>query len=120
MGCWRRYLSWRQRNVTSVALTTDGFEWQSGQQTAKICWRDVARIVAFKRDLMTVDLLCLHFETMLETVEINEEMPGYAAVESEMESRFAFADDWKLRVLFPAFETNEEAIYDRASAVAPK
>ncbi len=68
---------------------------------------------------MTVDLLCLHFDAMLETVEINEEMSGYAAVESEMESRFALANDWKLRVLFPAFETNEETIYDRAAALAP-
>lgn len=120
MGWRRRYLDWRQPNVASLVLTTDGFEWRSGQQVAKVRWDDVTRIVTFKRDLITVDLLCLHFDTALGTVEINEELQGYDAVEVEMERRFAVATDWKLRVLFPAFTTNEEAIYDRASSVATR
>lgn len=68
---------------------------------------------------MTVDLLCLGFETTLEAVEINEEMPGYHEVETAMERHFEIAPDWKLRVLFPAFATNAETIYDRASAGGP-
>lgn len=38
-------------------------------------WGDIGSVVAFKRDLITTDLVVFRVTTAFGTVEINEEMP---------------------------------------------
>lgn len=116
MGWWRRYLRWRHRNVPSLTVTADGFIMSRGGHATEISWDEVTRIFTFKRDLMTVDLMCLAFETSSGAVEIDEDMAGYREVEADMERRLAIKPDWKLRVMFPAFAPNLEAIFERIPA----
>lgn len=122
MGWWRRYLDWRQRHVATVRVDASGLEIRSGRATGgatqQIAWPDICRIVAYKRDIMTTDLLCLAIEGAGTVLELHEEMPGYAEAEAALTSRFALGIEWKLRVMFPAFAPNAETIFCREKARA--
>lgn len=117
MSWWQRYLRWRHRNVSTLTLTANGFALNRAGHATEVSWDEVTRIFTFKRDLMTVDLMCLAFETSSAAVEIDEDMAGYGEVEAEMEQRLSIEPDWKLRVMFPAFAPNMEAIFERTPAV---
>jgi hypothetical protein len=79
-------------------------------------WNDIQVITAYKRDCLTVDLICLSFSSRDQTVEIDEEMDGYASLVQDLPqyledaSRF---EQWFQQVAFPAFETKPTAIFRR-------
>ena len=112
MGLWRRYLDWRQRHVVALVLTDPGFSVR-GKAGREVEWKAIRRIVAFKRDLLTTDLLCLLLELDDGPMEINEQMIGYAAIEGAMLETLGLGAEWKMAVLFPAFEANATTIYER-------
>jgi hypothetical protein len=114
MGWWQRYLDWRHRNVHALDLTADGFRLCSGKESVEVHWRSVSRVTAYKRDLLTTDLLCMLVEFDDRIVELNEEMIGYTAAEQAMVKALGIGGEWKLRVLFPAFETNPTLVYQRS------
>ncbi len=71
------------------------------------------RAVAFKRDLLTVDCVCIIFELGESLVEIDEDMEGYAEVEAEMVAALALPKDWFAPVIQPPFATNHTQIFPR-------
>lgn len=75
-------------------------------------------VTAYKRDLYTVDMLCLLIQAVSTTVEINEEMDGYEAVVARLEARADLQPEWRLGVLFPPFEANHTILFERAAASA--
>jgi hypothetical protein len=110
-SCWQRYLGWRLRHVQRLILQNDGFTIVEGRDRKHISWCDIANVTAYKRDLLTVDLLCLAVGTNDGVVELNEEMEGYGQVEEQLCERLGVGHEWKLRVLFPAFETCIVTLY---------
>jgi len=75
----------------------------------KLSWDSVLEIFAFKRDLFTVDLICVGFriDNGGEYFEIDEEMKGYKELESFLFTRFKnIKKEWFTDVALPAFETN--------------
>ncbi|MBC2650541.1 hypothetical protein [Novosphingobium aerophilum] len=72
-------------------------------------------MTAYKRDLMTVDLLCLLLELDEGVLEVHEDMRGYPAFEQAMFEALGLDPEWKLGVLFPAFEARPTLIYQRTS-----
>lgn len=75
----------------------------------KLSWESVLEIFAFKRDLFSVDLICIGFRIDDEGVyfEIDEEMQGFKELEIFLPTRFKGIDkNWFTGVAFPAFETN--------------
>lgn len=94
-------------------VLSDGFELRQKADIIAVRWADIARVATFKRDLMTVDMICLAFETDAAAFEVNEEMLGFDAVAAAMNAALGLDPDWKLRVMFPAFETNVDMIFDR-------
>jgi hypothetical protein len=70
--------------------------------------------VAYKRDLITIDLICIGFRTPTGTLEINEEMDGWAAL-TEVLPRYLsgtpIAADWWDKVAHPAFATNATVLF---------
>ena len=114
MNLWKRYLAWRQRHVVRIDLEPDGFAVAGYKRRTAIAWADIDRISAYKRDLYTVDLLCLAILAGDDLVEVHERMPGFEAFDERLHERLALSPEWKLTVLFPAFETNATEIYVRA------
>jgi hypothetical protein len=85
-----------------------------------IAWSDIVRVVAFKRDCLTVDCICLAIATKDGTMsEVNEEMEGWEALTSALPKHLPGSKDWTecfSQVAFPAFATNETVIFERDSS----
>jgi hypothetical protein len=85
-----------------------------------IAWSDVVRVVAFKRDWLTVDCICLVIATIGETaIEVNEEMEGWEALTDALPKYLPGSKLWRecfFQVAFPAFATNETVIFEKRSA----
>jgi hypothetical protein len=87
-----------------------------------IAWSDIVRVVAFKRDWLTVDCICLAFATADgTTTEVNEEMEGWEALTDALPKYLPGSKDWSecfSQVAFPAFATNETVIFERKSELS--
>lgn len=85
-----------------------------------IAWSEVVRVVAFKRDLFTVDCICLAFATADGmTTEVNEEMEKWEALTEALPKHLPGSKLWSecfSQVAFPAFATNETVIFERKSS----
>lgn len=80
-------------------------------------WREVGRIVAYKRDLFTYDCICMFVARADGSgIELNEEMDGWKAF-CEMLPQVLpgckSSADWLVSVTFPAFATNTTELYVR-------
>ena len=79
-------------------------------------WSDVMEIIAFKRDLLTTDMICLEFQLGDGTfIETDEEMVGYRRFVAIVESTFDLAPNWWSDVAFPAFRTNTSTIWSAST-----
>lgn len=77
--------------------------------SVKISWDIVSEVFAFKRDLFTVDEICIGFRINDEGeyYEINEEMENYTELINFLNIPFAgIKQNWFTDVAHPAFETN--------------
>ena len=83
-----------------------------------VAWPSVSIIVAYKRDLITTDLIC--FEIVLDDgsmIEINEEMDGFDLFLNGLESTFeSYNRTWPDSVVLPPFAPNRTLVY---SGIAP-
>ena len=90
----------------------------SSHEPAAMRWRDISRVTAFKRDLFTVDCICLLFARPDGSeVELDEEMEGWKRFLESLPQHLPGCkplSEWIRAVAFPAFETNPTLIYDRA------
>jgi hypothetical protein len=50
-------------------------------------WRDVNAILAYKRELYMVDLMCLGFVTPERSIEVHEDMQGWSELVEQLPSR---------------------------------
>jgi hypothetical protein len=98
-----------------LMLTADGFTLaRKGVAQFEVRWSDVREVFGFKRDLFTVDLICLGFRVSDDgsLYEVHEDMPGYEALCEEIGRRFPDVNqDWWRAVTFPAFATNRTTIW---------
>lgn len=82
-----------------------------------IAWRDTVSIEAFKRDLYSVDLICLTFHLRnKKAIEINEEMDGWESLVTTLPEYLPGCqtfEEWYTEVAFPAFKPNLTVIYRR-------
>src|SRR5262245_56412616 len=91
----------------------------SGAQRVALSWREIRRVIAFKRDHMTTDLICLSLEAGQSVLEVNEEMVGWTDLLAELPKRLPGAmssDRLSGEVAKPAFSRNLTVVYDRDAA----
>jgi hypothetical protein len=79
----------------------------------EIPWAAISIIVAYKRDLITTDLIC--FDVVLEDgtlVEVNEEMDGFEHLLNSLERQLpSFDRTWPDKVVHPPFAPNRTVVY---------
>jgi hypothetical protein len=87
-------------------------------KTVTFAWREVTRVIAFKRDRWIVDCICFAFELNgTETIEVSEEMEGWAALVDVVPVYLAGAlrqEEWWDKVVSPTFQPCLTNIYLRA------
>jgi len=85
-----------------------------------IRWAEICQATAFKRDLFTVDQLCLFLERPDETgIELNENMARWTSFVEALPEHLPGCrpwSEWFAKVAFPAFVPNTHRIYDRGLA----
>jgi len=83
----------------------------------KLPWNEISSIHAFKRDLMTVDLICIQIVLCDGTViKIHEEMEGWMELIENLPNYLPKCKRWEtwwMVVAFPAFVTNYTELYNR-------
>jgi hypothetical protein len=100
----------------TITLTAGGFAAARDQTTSQIKWDDVIKICAYKRDMLTTDLICwsFHCRDDDDVLEVHEQMVGYKGLQEAVRSRFDVRlEDWFEQVAFPAFATNVTVIWPK-------
>ncbi len=100
-------------NQAGFAVTTT----DSSSPQASLEWRDVNAVLAYKRDLYTVDLICLGFVAVSGTIEVHEEMRGWSELLELLPSRLPGvppSSEWWERVAKPPFASSVTKLYERA------
>lgn len=120
---WRACISRRGRPRATLRATHDGFEvLVHGAVEWSLRWEDVAAVVAFKRDIVTIDLICLGFALRDKPGPlwcIDEDMDGFRSIEDGIERVTAGA--WPAgfsRVALPPFAENWTVLWSRPGTAA--
>ena len=78
---------------------------------------DVRKVVAYKRDEITTDLICFNVVTEQSdgrrTWFFHEEQPEFERVVAELSELPGFMTDWRERVVLPPFASCETVVYAR-------
>ena len=81
------------------------------------CWEEINSIVAFKRDLLTIDCICLLISCSTgKEIELNEEMEGWTQFCEELPNYLPSCQSyshWWPTVALPALKTNLTEIFYR-------
>lgn len=92
-----------------IELTPDGLRViDRGELAGEVRWGEVIGIAAHKRDLWSVDEICLRFITQTDgpSVYVSEHDDGYKDLVAEVERRFPDHDpEWWSKAAFPPFAT---------------
>jgi hypothetical protein len=90
------------------------------ERTITFTWQEVTQVMVFKRDIFSVDLICMVFELNgKETIEVNEEMKGWKTLVEAVPIYLPGAltqGEWWEKVAWPAFELCLTHIYPRPQA----
>jgi hypothetical protein len=79
-------------------------------------WDGVMEVESYKRDLFTIDCICLAFRTQEGWVEVNEDMPGWRGFLGALQDRlpgFPALEEWYGKAMLPAFRTNRATLWTR-------
>jgi hypothetical protein len=83
----------------------------------RIGWDEIEEIGAFKRDMLTVDDLCLGFRGSSGWLVCEEEIAGWSEVNNALAARFGVRyEDWSRCVAKPAFAENWMVLWRRPAA----
>ena len=100
----------------SIVLNPDSLTAALGPDTVTWRWDDVSRVVAFKRDALTSDLLCLAIERGDQLIELNEDMGGWNELLDRLSSYLPGAlsgQEILGAIVQPPFSANPTTVYDR-------
>jgi len=90
----------------------EGFEIVLESSREKVRWASIERIIAYKVDLFTTDLICLDIEFNGKKLTISEEVPGWFQFIKKVNSTLSdIPKNWELQVANPAFQANCTTIY---------
>ena len=83
---------------------------KSGEPSPQILWSEIVRVTAYKRDLFSIDLICVFLSRVDDTgLEIHEDMNNWkdfiAALPKYLPGCMP-AESWFPKVASPAFATN--------------
>jgi hypothetical protein len=93
---------------------------QENKPTERILWREIIQIQAYKKDLITEDLVCWDFTVDANqsgpTYTLHEEMVGFEELDAKLGKVIpAFDRKWREKVILPPFAQSRTTIYQRVS-----
>jgi hypothetical protein len=98
-----------------ITLAEDSFTITTDKHMETVRFDALSSIVVYKRDLLTIDLLCCDIFTDGTVRTVDEGTPGFGALMKALEKLPGFDREWWERVIFPAFAENRTTVFQRAS-----
>lgn len=102
----------------SIELSQDGFKVVRGHKIKySVRWNDIISVVAYKRDQLVVDLICMDLIDCYDTrYSVSEDMEGFGAFDEELPQYLAGSDsNWREHVVLPPFQTSGLEVFHRAT-----
>lgn len=97
-----------------VISEDDGFILENKSAQQKIRWADIERLIAYKKDLMTTDEICLDIIFDSRQLTINEGTPGWDQFVEKTKLAFpGIPKNWDTEITKPAFATNLTILFQR-------
>jgi hypothetical protein len=113
--------STRRLNFISLHIVDGGFELRNSSDCiASVRWDSVVKVIAYKWDCWSSDLICLGFfipsqVDSEEMLQVHEEMLGFADFRGELPKHFEGMDlDWYHGVMFPALEACMRVVWQKS------
>jgi len=86
------------------------------ESKTELKWSEVNGVVAYKRDCLTVDLICMGFTTPDGGVEVNEEMDGWKTLIDAVPCLLlgtTSKEEWWQKVEQPLFAANPTTLFSK-------
>ena len=108
-------LRWKQlqEDTGPFLYNEGGLTYKAEDGAGSIKWEDILRIVAFKLDRLTYDIICLRLYWDGGDLCISEDEPGWYQFINRLSSALPLVQGWEERVTLPPFETNETLVYQK-------
>lgn len=118
MFTWLRdRLTARQRAVSRISVDAGGFVVVNGNGSdVSVRWSDVIEVLAYKRDLLSVDEIILAFrqrQAPERVIEISEDCQGFADVSHAMQRELGVSDTWYFDTARKPFAIDFRILLDR-------
>jgi hypothetical protein len=120
---WRGRLKARFKTVPQSFIQFDetgmivtAWHANGSESKTELKWNEVNGVVAYKRDYLTVDLICMGFTTPDGAFEVNEEMDGWKALIDAVPRLLAGTtskEEWWDKVVQPPFAANPTTLFSR-------
>ena len=76
----------------------------------------IHKVIAYKADLYTTDLICLRIESSDQAIDIHEEMSGFYELHTTLSWEYGLFDEsWVLDIAMPPFASNPTVLYEKQS-----
>src|SRR5689334_22982850 len=99
-----------------IAITEQDMTlFEDGREVWHFQWSDVMRIETYKRDLFSVDMICLDFFVEFRQLAFptHDEMQGFDVLCDQLRRYFpSIEEEWWSQVAFPAFAGNNRVLYE--------
>lgn len=127
LGALRTFLARRKPLIEKITAlhAADGAIVLSGIASPRdrIPINQIEKIVAYKRDMGTSDLVCFLLIYRLSDqsvwhVTLHEDMPGFLEVDRALAELPGFNTRWRDLVIKPAFRTNETVVFEATGPTA--
>ena len=98
-----------------IKVTSEGYSLHSRQKLIEnLIWNEVFSIVAYKRDFLTEDQICIRFQCGDAVHEVNEDMEGFDSLTSMLPEVFPdILPEWREAVVQPAFAPQVTLLWKR-------
>jgi hypothetical protein len=110
-----------ENNDTGIVyVEEDGFIFQFKAKQEKIKWEEINTIIAYKKDLLTVDLVCIEIFYNNSQIIITEEVLGWHHFVEQL--RIVFPNipiNWYNDIIIPPFATNLTILYQKLDKDIP-
>lgn len=101
----------------TINITNNGFNLSDKNNIyLSVEWKNIIKIIAYKEDLFTTDLICLglHLLNDKNTYKLHEEMKQFNLFQEALADNLTLTNpDWYYDVMQPPFKTNSTIIYQK-------
>ena len=105
----------REENDSGIfEFNTNGFSFTINEITSEKNWNEIEEINVYKKDLMTVDLICMDIIFKNTFITFSEETPDWDILVDKLKEIFNnIQRDWDTEIVSSPFKTNFKTIYKR-------